>query len=269
MQSPESADLLALYKRLSAEFGPQYWWPVRGRSADVLRDVSAAVISEEDRWEVMAGAVLTQNTNWGNVEMALQALRNAGLTGPESILTIQESELAEYIRSSGYYRQKARKLRILAAACLDKGWLAGGSDASSSSDGPGNSSDTRNHLSRIPGREELLQLWGIGPETADCILLYCYGIPVFVIDAYTKRIISRYFGAEAAPVQNYEEFRNWFETRLTECASCETARQAMLYNEFHALFVKLGSSLCKPKPLCSACVLSDSCSHAQQASNEK
>lgn len=263
MQSPDTQELLSLYRRLSAEFGPQHWWPVRDRSADVIRDTSAAVISAEDRWEVMAGAVLTQNTNWRNVELALQSLRNQGLTRPESILAVQESELAEYIRTSGYYRQKARKLRILARECLDNNWLNGTCSE------PGTASQSSNHVSRRPAREELLELWGIGPETADCILLYCYGSPVFVIDAYTKRIISRYFGPEAVPVQNYDKLRSWFEIRLSEATGTLASTEAVLYNEFHALLVKLGSSLCKPKPLCTACPLSDTCSHAQQASNAR
>ena len=145
-------------------FGPRYWWP------------------GDSRFEIVVGAILTQNTAWGNVEKALESLRKAGVMSREGVLRIPEKELSTLIRSSGYHNQKARKLRELA------------------------------RFSGKPGRGDLLGVWGIGKETADSILLYAHGIPFFVVDAYTRRVFSR-LGLISGS-EEYDEIRSLFENGL-------------------------------------------------------
>ncbi len=163
----------ALLARLLDAYGPQGWWPLRSRAGTPgfdehgyhpgdYREPAAAA----GRFEVMAGAILTQNTAWRNVEPALDALLGGRPLEPRRIADLSLEELAERIRTSGYFRQKARKLRALAEFVEARG-------------------------EEPPSREELLGIWGIGPETADSILLYAYHEPHFVVDAYTRRLLSR------------------------------------------------------------------------------
>lgn len=198
------------------------------------------------RWEILAGAVLTQNTAWSNVEQALERLRAADITSPEKVAQAETPVLAEAIRPSGYYNQKARKLQILAQACLDAGWL------------PQQQPEEPSRTSS-PTRHELLALWGIGPETADCILLYGFGIPVFVIDAYTRRICSRIF-AEHPPedmpqtdTASYTDMQRWFTDQLP--------RDIVLYNEYHAVLVSHAANYCRARPLCAECPIGPQGSH--------
>lgn len=199
-------NLLKIYQVLLKYFGPQDWWPMQ-----------RGFHSRE--WEVEVGAVLTQNTSWKNVEIALRNLKEAGIVSRESVRKIPEKRLANLIRPSGYYNQKAKKLRKLA------------------------------EFSGDVTRENLLDIWGIGRETADSILLYAYGKPYFVVDAYTKRIFSR-LGLIRSE-WNYEKIREHFEKNLP--------RETRLYKEYHALIVELGKNLCKNKPLCGECPLSQLC----------
>ncbi len=174
------------------------------------------------RFEVAAGAVLTQNTAWLNAEAALNALAAAGLIGtPALLLAWPPRRLAALIRPSGYYNQKARKLRALAA------YLAGLPSA------------------RAPAREELLALWGVGPETADSILLYAWHLPVPVADAYTRRLFYRlgWTGERAG----YEELAGL-------CARGLPA-QAPVLQEFHALIVRHAKEHCRTSPVCRGCPL--------------
>ncbi len=177
-------------------------------------------------WEVCIGAVLTQNTNWGNVELALRNMKGKGIISREDIKKIKEKDLAGIIRPAGYYNQKAKKLKILAS------------------------------FSGKPARDNLLGLWGLGPETVDSILLYAYNRPYFVIDAYTKRVFSR-LGVKLR--EDYEEWRNYFESRLP--------RDVNLYKEFHALIVELAKNFCKKRPECRKCPLSGRCRNSQTATS--
>lgn len=200
--------LLKIYQVLLKYFGPQDWWPMqRG--------------FHPREWEVEVGAVLTQNTGWKNVEIALRNLKEAGIVSRESVRKIPEKRLANLIRPSGYYNQKAKKLRKLA----------------------GFSGDVT--------RENLLDIWGIGRETADSILLYAYGKPYFVVDAYTLRIFPRLglIGSE----WDYEKTREYFEKSLP--------RKTSLYKEYHALIVELGKNFCRNKPLCGECPLNQMCKY--------
>jgi endonuclease-3 related protein len=198
--------LAEIYSCLMRTYGPQGWWPARG-------DFSPP------EWEVELGSLLTQNTAWRNVEKALGNLLAAGVTTRQKLLSLPEERLASLIRPSGYYRQKARKLRELAS------------------------------LEAEPTRENLLSVWGIGKETADSILLYAYGKPFFVVDAYTRRIFSRLGLIKGS--QEYDEIRSFFEKNLP--------RDVPLYKEFHALIVRLGKEHCRARPVCRGCPLEDTC----------
>lgn len=199
-----------LYDELLARHGPQGWWPLYDAQARVLRyhPGDYSVPRGPRRVEVIAGAVLAQNTSWRNVVGALEQLHAAGALDWGRLLRLSAAALEQLIRPSGYFRQKARKLREVAALF--------------------------SRLRRTPRREELLALWGVGPETADSILLYAYGVPVMVVDTYLRRVLAhRGFGAQAS--LPYEELRAWVESQVP-------ADPAAL-NELHALAVAEGKRL--------------------------
>jgi endonuclease III related protein len=214
--SPPSETLPILRRYLDAliqAHGEQHWWP--GRTP----------------FEVIVGAILVQNTNWANVERAIAKLRHAKLLTPSALEKVPPAKLARLIRSSGYFRQKARKLKEFVKFLRN---------------------DHRGSLAvmfRSPTatlREQLLSVHGIGPETADSILLYAGNHPVFVVDAYTRRILQRH--GLAAGKESYEEIRGLFEKSLPN--------DPQLFNEFHALLVHTGKNFCRSRaPLCSGCAL--------------
>jgi len=182
------ASVLSLYTRLLSEYGPQHWWPA------------------DSQYEVVVGALLTQNTNWRNVEKAIANLKDAGVLSPEAILKTRNPELEALIRPSGFYRQKAERLKLLTAKYAE---ILG-------RDSP-------------PTREELLEVKGVGKETADSILLYAFGLPYFVIDAYTRRFCAHHRLFEG---KEYDDYRSFFESSLP--------RSVPLYREYHALIVEWG-----------------------------
>lgn len=201
-----------IHTRLFEHFGPQHWWP------------------GETPFEVMLGAVLTQNTSWRNVSMVIEALRQEGLLSFAALEALPIEILAEKIRPSGYYNQKARRLKgLFAAIRADSGSLE-------------NFFTQDMHTLR----EKLLAVKGIGPETADSIILYAADKPVFVVDAYTYRILFRHdLVAEEA---GYEEIQELFLGKLPT--------ETRLFNEYHALLVRLGKDYCKKSsPLCDRCPL--------------
>jgi endonuclease III related protein len=201
------------YNSLFTAFGPQHWWP--GKTP----------------FEVIVGAILTQNTSWTNVERAISNLRAAGLLSPAAIEKVPLRRLERLIRSSGYFRQKARKLK---AFC---GFLHGEY---------GGSLKRMFETPTIVLREKLLGVFGIGPETADSILLYAGDHPVFVVDAYTKRILSRH--AWTRENAKYDDVRWMFER--------EFPGDVKRFNEFHALIVHTGKNFCRTHdPLCGECPL--------------
>ena len=246
----EAAELRAYYQTLYSLWGAQHWWPARSR------------------FEVIVGAYLTQNTAWTNVERALANLRRAQALTVAGIRRLTLAELQRLIRPSGYFRQKARRLKTF-VAFLDKNY--GGS---------------LTRLFRQPTdvlRVELLNLNGVGPETADSILLYAGNHPVFVVDAYTRRILARHeilpeksdyeeirllFQRSLAPVVDWEELRPP-EERPTKASGIRgaahppsplsTARRtalAQVYNEMHGLIVGVGKHYCrKSQPKCDECPL--------------
>lgn len=205
--------LLAWYHVLSEKLGPQHWWPA------------------QTPFEVIVGAILTQNTNWTNVERAIANLRRERLLSPVAIERVPLQRLSLLVRPSGYFRQKARKLKAFVRFLRQN---YGGSLA---------------RMFRTPTtelREKLLGVHGFGLETADSILLYAGSKDVFVVDAYTKRILARHGWADEKA--KYEEMRTLFENSLP--------RDAGLYNEFHAQFVHVGKNWCRTRePRCGECPL--------------
>jgi endonuclease-3 related protein len=211
----KKSKLPTIYEALFDSFGPQHWWP------------------GDTPLEVIVGAILTQNTAWANVEKAITNLRRNGALTLSGLRLLDGRRLASLIKPSGYYNQKAVKLKAF-IAFLDREY--GGSL----------SRMTREKTAAL--REALLGVHGIGPETADSILLYACGKPVFVVDAYTGRILRRHhIISEDA---GYKE--------IQQLMMSELPRSVKLYNEFHALLVKLGKEYCKKKnPRCGECPLGE------------
>ena len=200
-------------ERLSAHYGARHWWPA------------------ETPFEVMVGAVLTQNTAWTNVERAIDNLRQRDALTPEGMSSLSTEELQEAIRPSGYFRQKEKKLRALLK------WLQGGHE--------GDIEKLRKGETDVL-REELLGLWGVGKETADSILCYALGKPVFVVDAYTIRVLSRHGVVRRGAT--YDEVQSLAHEKLP--------RDTAYLNEAHALFVAVGKEFCLSRaPRCAGCPL--------------
>jgi endonuclease III related protein len=214
--------LLKVYDRLYSRFGPQGWWPVNGRYNH------PGPLNGRDAFEIMVGAILTQNTSWTNVEKALVNLRTAGCLTLKALLKVPRRKLARYLKPSGYFNVKAERLKRFVRFLYRQ---YGG--------------DLGKMLREEPGilRRNLLSVKGIGPETADSILLYAAGRPWFVVDAYTRRIFSRH--GLASPQASYEDLQDFF--------MCALPREPKLYNEYHALIVRLGKEDCKPRPVCDRC----------------
>lgn len=192
-------DLKSIYNQLYKEHGPQGWWPINNRYNK--KDFSEK--TEQEKFEVSVGAILTQNTSWKNVERALNKLRENNSLNKETIRKISQESLSKLIKSSGYHNQKARKLKEFAK------------------------------LNKEITRKNLLSIWGIGPETADSILLYAHNHPIFVIDTYTKRVmLHNNIGKQK---WSYEEWQNLFHDNLE--------KDYKLFNEFHALLVNHAKQL--------------------------
>jgi endonuclease-3 related protein len=206
--------LIKIYRTLYQTYGPRHWWP------------------GETSFEVMVGAILTQNTSWRNVEKAIQKLKGKGVLNPEGIHHLKKSELARLIKSSGYYRIKTDRLKSFIDFLFEE------YDGNIKKMG-------RERLGEL--REKLLGVKGIGPETADSILLYGLKKPIFVVDAYTRRILSRH--GIISEKASYEEVQKLFMDYLP--------RDEKLFNEYHALFVYLGKTVCKKIPRCELCPLRD------------
>jgi endonuclease-3 related protein len=240
LETGKTGELREIYGLLYHAYGPQGWWPLAGRAGTTGHDSGGYHKGDyrlprlrRDKFEIMAGALLTQNTAWTNVSKALEKLRRAGLVLPERILDFDETKLAQLIRSSGYYNQKARKLKSLSAACDSHNWLSG---------------------RKPPGRKELLTVWGVGEETADSILLYVFGVCIFVVDAYTKRLLLRL--GLIAPRAGYGHVQSLFHAQLE--------KRYELYNEYHALIVEHAKQHCRTNPVCEGCVLARICAYASE-----
>jgi len=204
--------LLEIYRLLFDAFGPQGWWP------------------GESQFEIIIGAILTQNTSWANVEKAIENLKSAGCLEAKKLYEMPDKTLAELIRPAGYFNIKTRRLKNFLT------WLFG------------NYAGDLQQLEQLSTerlRTELLAIKGIGPETADSILLYAFDREIFVVDAYTARVAVRHNLIE--PEAGYEQIQLFFESTLPA--------DVRLFNEYHALLVRVGKEFCRPKPICKSCPL--------------
>jgi len=201
------------YYILLKELGPQKWWPA------------------QSKWEVVIGAILTQNTSWKNVEKAIENLKSKGLIDMENLATADLKDIAEAIKPSGYFNQKAKKLKSISTYIKER--------YNSKLENFYNKSITNLRI-------ELLSIWGIGKESADSIILYSAGKPIFVVDAYTIRILKRHNIIDES--SGYDEVQELFMKSLDEDIN--------IYNEYHALLVNIGKNYCTKRELrCELCVL--------------
>jgi len=229
--------LLKTYKHLFKHYGSQHWWPA------------------DSTFEIMVGAILTQNTAWSNVEQAINNLKQQQALDARRILRVSDTSLASWLRPSGYFNIKTLRLKNFCRWYLDHGGfesLAG--------------------LDSQSLRHSLLSVNGVGPETADDILLYAFERPVFVIDAYTRRIFSR-LGLVTEDM-GYEALRALFESSLQQALSranksgrVQSRTLTRIYNEYHALIVNHGKAICRPKPLCQDCCLAPQCPYRRHHFN--
>lgn len=209
--------LITVYNHLYKRYGPQYWWPA------------------ETPFEVMVGTVLTQNTAWTNVERAIFNLKQADALSPEAIISAPHEVLAEWLRPSGYFNIKAKRLKNYCEWYQAQGGF-----------------DALNKLDDHALRHAVLSVNGVGPETADDILLYAFERPVFVIDAYTRRIFSRLGMLDHD--MGYEHMRHHFEQQLAK-----EKKRVALFNEYHAQIVIHAKEHCRVKPQCKGCPLRRGC----------
>jgi endonuclease-3 related protein len=206
--------LAQVYQKLFACYGPQHWWP------------------GDSPFEIMVGAILTQNTAWTNVERAIANLVQHQVLTPKAILATPVEQLAQWLQPSGYFNVKARRLRHFCRWYVDSGELG-----------------ALSQLDTHTLRKQLLAINGVGPETADDMLLYAFARPVFVIDAYTRRLFSRLHLLEHDA--GYEALRHQFEATLKP--------EVAMFNEYHALIVRHAKDVCKKRPLCAGCCLKQVC----------
>ncbi|MCF7973695.1 MAG: endonuclease III domain-containing protein [Phycisphaerae bacterium] len=215
--------LKTLYETLFETYGPQHWWP------------------GDTPFEIAVGAILTQNTNWTNVEKAINNIKHDAALESHILHSMAPEKLEALIRPAGYYRLKAKRLMNFLT------WLIANGDGHLENLAQRNTHDLR---------EELLAISGIGPETADSILLYALNRPVFVVDTYTARMATRHGLIE--PPFDYHELQDLFQSNLPQ--------DIQLFKEFHALIVQIGKNFCKPKPKCDACPLNG---HAHEIDGER
>jgi endonuclease-3 related protein len=207
-----SEQLIEIYRLLLSHFGPQHWWP------------------GDTQFEIITGAILTQNTSWANVEKAIANLKSTHLLTPEALHSLDAHQIAEFIRPAGYFNVKAERLKNFVDWLFEK------------HDG------ILEHLETVDTeqlRVEFLTIKGVGYETADSILLYAFNRSVFVVDAYTARIVIRHGLIE--PEANYEQLQSLFQSNLPD--------NVELFNEYHALLVRLGKEYCRSNPKCRGCPL--------------
>jgi endonuclease-3 related protein len=217
--------LFSIYQKLLSQYGPQQWWPA------------------ETPFEVMVGAILTQNTAWTNVEKSIAQLKSHRQLSARSIDRLPHAELAALIRASGYFNVKATRLKNFCHWYLAQGGF-----------------DALNELDTASLRHGLLSVNGVGPETADDMMLYAFNRPIFVVDAYTRRIFSRIGLVDEAI--KYEPLREKFEQEfIGKRKRASIDERVAHYNEYHALIVVHGKDVCRTKPRCEECCLRGRCAY--------
>lgn len=220
-------------------YGPRGWWPLgESRRRDPDRGgyhpgEYHPPSSASRRFEIGVGAILTQNTTWRQVEGCLDSLEAAHLLDPAAVIRAAAGKIEEAVRPSGYFRQKTRKLKKFSRFFLRTD-------------------------PRPPERNELLSVWGIGEETGDSILLYAYGRPIFVVDAYTRRLVARLTGGN---VPGYSGLQGNLSAAFRDLEADDRTR---VFNEFHALVVHLGKVRCRRRPDCAGCPLEGVCRYAKR-----
>ncbi|MBW2971838.1 endonuclease III domain-containing protein [Candidatus Woesearchaeota archaeon] len=225
-----------IYSILYDNYGPQGWWPLVGhRGTNPTKTGSVKGYHPGDysyprnsaqRFEICAGAVLTQNTSWPQVEKALTALKQKKMLSAKAISSADADSIKPLIRPAGYFNQKSAYLKNFTEFFLALG-------------------------SRVPGRSDVLAVKGVGKETADSIMLYAFSQPEFVVDAYTKRIFSRM--GLVSPGAGYDEIKSLFQSNLEQ--------DAKMFQEYHALIVEHAKRHCRTKPECDGCPVSRLCGH--------
>ena len=224
-----------IYQELYKCFGAQNWWPIVVNGASVYaKDYDTINRNADDAFEISIGTILTQNTAWKNSEKAIINMKTENLLSIEALDSMDVNKLAEVIKPSGYYNQKAKKIKAFISYIRK---------------------ELNNNLFSLKdkplyeARESLLSVWGLGRETADSILLYALGMPIFVVDAYTVRFLSR-LGIIESKV-GYEYIQKIFQDNLPN--------DAKIYQEYHALIVRLGKNICRKQPVCAECMLNNIC----------
>lgn len=234
-------DLYEIYRLLLNHFGEQGWWPTTREGEEKPGHRGEEPKTERQKLEIVVGAILTQNTSWKNVEKAIERLNKSGMMDLERLDEIETEKLAQMIRSSGYYNQKARRIKDFVRFVKER-----------------YNGRISNLFSLDIGRlrEELLSIKGIGKETADSMILYAALKPIFVVDEYTRRIINR-LGID---LKGYDEIQKLFMESLP--------KDRKIYAEYHALLVRLGKDVCKKKnPNCERCPLSRMCRYPKSMEN--
>ena len=221
--STESGSLVRqVYDLLYERYGPQGWWPAKTRI------------------EVVLGAILVQSTAWGNAAKALDAIREAGVLDVVALARLPEGEIAELVRSSGFYTVKGRRVKVFVEHVMEQ---------------HGGDLDAMLDQDAAELRRELLGIHGIGEETADCIVLYAAGKPTFVIDEYTRRIVGR-LGVGPGGRRTYSDYQRLFEDAL--------GSEVGVFGEYHALLIALGKDVCRKSPLCLGCALKQVCEYGRR-----
>ncbi|MBP9044182.1 MAG: hypothetical protein KBG49_11915 [Spirochaetes bacterium] len=226
-------ELSSVYKLLKKKYGSQGWWPIVNPDTGKSEYALGVPRNTDDIFEIAIGAILTQNVAWINVEKGIANLKRAGIFSPQSLLKAKEDKIASLITSTGYYNQKAKKIKNFLQWFKTYDF----------------NFQNFSKLKIEEMRSQLLEIKGIGPETADSILLYGLKKKIFVVDAYTKRIFSRlgFFPESYSYEQMQEFFHNNFKGNVSS------------YNDFHALIVVHGKDICKNDPLCGQCFLNSYC----------
>ncbi|MEM3543784.1 MAG: hypothetical protein QXF07_02065 [Candidatus Micrarchaeia archaeon] len=234
--------IIEIYNELLSNYGRQGWWPIKslaGKNGFDKKGYHKGIFtypkSREQRFEIVVGAILTQNTNWKNVEKALENLFSFNLTSPEAILSADEKELAEKIRPAGYFNQKAKRLKYISLWFIEN-------DNELKKLNSELINSKKDAVKILEARKNLLNVHGVGFETADSILLYAYNLPIFVVDTYTKRLFRKAGLLKAENMSHEKEYHIIQDMVHSTFSDLSNADKFKIFNEFHALIVEWGKN---------------------------